>query len=145
MGISKHYIDTNDKPIQFNPNELADKLKCKIPELVFAYILGSAAKSCIIYPHSDLDLAFYLNKNVTLDIIEKIQEIVYNEVGPVRCDAGILNNADPVYRFEALKGRLLFTMNSDIWLTFYSLTCREYESQIFDYERQWKYRLEARS
>jgi thiamine monophosphate kinase len=62
----------------------------------------------------------------------------------VRCDAGILNSAEPVYRFEALKGRLLFVHDRVGYAAFYSLTCREYESQMASYERQRLYRQEAR-
>ena len=56
------------------------------------------------------------------------------------CDIGFLNHAEPVYRFEALRGRLLFTRNVETYLRFFSLTCREYESQLADYERQYRYR-----
>ena len=58
-------------------------------------------------------------------------------------DIGILNGAEPIYRFEALKGRLLFCRDEERYLDFFSLTCREYESQIADYERQRRYRLEG--
>ena len=61
-------------------------------------------------------------------------------VPDVRCDIGILNSAEPIYRFEALKGRLLFARDQERYVTFFSKTCREYESQMFDYERQLKYR-----
>lgn len=62
----------------------------------------------------------------------------------VECDVGVLNDADPVFRFEALRGQLLFTRDRERYLDVYSLTCREYESQMADYERQHRYRLEAR-
>ncbi len=67
-----------------------------------------------------------------------------SEIVPgIECDIGILNNAEPVYRFEALRGKLLFARDYEAYLKFYSLTCREYESQLADYERQHRYRLAA--
>jgi hypothetical protein len=48
-----------------------------------------------------------------------------------------------VYRFEALKGRLLFARDRDFLAEFHSLTCREYETQMIHYARQRRYRLEA--
>ena len=58
-------------------------------------------------------------------------------------EIGFLNDAEPVYRFEALKGRLLFTRDRNEYLSFFALTCREYESQLVDYERQYRYRMGA--
>jgi hypothetical protein len=45
-------------------------------------------------------------------------------------------------RFEPLKGRLLFARDMNRFLDAYSLACREYESQMRDYERQARYRLQ---
>ena len=58
----------------------------------------------------------------------------------VRCDLGTLNGAEPVYRYEALKGKLLFVRDRERWLQFYSRTCRQYESQMFHYQKQLAYR-----
>ena len=60
-------------------------------------------------------------------------------------DVGFLNRAEPVYRFEALKGKVLFCRDQETYVKFFSLTCREYESQIADYERQRQYRIEAKT
>ena len=53
----------------------------------------------------------------------------------VNVDLGVLNEKEPVYRFEALKGRLLFTRDLECRLHFYSLTCREYEHWMFHYDK----------
>ena len=142
MGLSKRYLDTNEQPLVFDPDELARTLEERVPEIIFAYLLGSAADGTV-GPHSDLDLAVYLEEKPTLSLYTDIEKICSEVVGPVRCDIGIVNNAEPVFRFEALKGRLLFTRDRERWLTFYSRTCREYEHQLFDYERQRRYRLES--
>jgi len=56
----------------------------------------------------------------------------------------VFDRAEPAYRFEALKGRLLFARDHERFLDAFSLACREYESQIYDYERQAGYRLKRR-
>lgn len=113
-----------------------------MPEISFALILGSAMGGTI-GPHSDLDMALYLNQQRSLEIHRRITDIC-QEVIPVRCDLGYLNHAEPVYRYEALKGRLLFTRDEEVWLRFFSLTCREYEHAMARYAAQHRYRLEAR-
>ena len=132
--------------------------------MVFAYLHGSAAVSGVVPAHSDLDVALFVDPVVlnagsgagtiadpvttgyplcaAYDAVARVAE----SVAPgVRCDIGILNGAEPVFRFEVLKGRLLFCRDREQWLHFYSLTCREYESQLFHYEKQHRYRVEARS
>jgi predicted nucleotidyltransferase len=76
--------------------------------------LMGSARNGTVNQGSDLDLAVFLNRKPNL----------------------------PLY--DNLKGRLLFTRNQEIWLTFYSRTCREVEHQMFHYEKQRRYRLEAR-
>ena len=141
MAFSKRYIEKNRDYLYFDVKTLSEVIKGKFTEVVFAYILGSASAGNV-QPYSDLDLAVYLETNPNLDFYTELQQVCAQVVGPVKCDVGILNNADPVYRFEALKGHLLFTRNREKWLTFYSRTCREYEHQLYDYEKQRLYRLE---
>lgn len=150
MGLSKLYIDRQNEASPFDPDRLSRELEQRLPCIAFAYLMGSA-KEGLVEPHSDLDLAVYLDPKSPeqdssfdfLDFYSTTQRLVEEIVGPVRCDLGILNKAEPVYRFEALKGRLLFSRNEELRASFYSLTCREYEHQLFDYERQRRYRLEA--
>ena len=142
MGISKRHIDTNEKQITVNFSALKDALKQKVPEIIFACVPGSAATS-VIKPYSDFDLAVFTSVKPDFDLYQKIQDTCLDVIGQVRIDLGFLNNAEPVYRYEALKGKLLYTNNEEEWLRFYSLTCREYETQMVHYERQRLYRLEA--
>jgi hypothetical protein len=78
-----------------------------------------------------------------LEFYSSITEIINEIVPDVRVDIGILNRAEPVFRLEALKGTLLFTRSTEEYAAFFSRTCREYESQMVDYEKQQRYRLEA--
>jgi predicted nucleotidyltransferase len=142
MTLSKRYLnrptgDTVDFP------GLGDAIREACPEVVFAYVHGSAAGG-EVEPYSDLDIAVYLSDEAPLDFYGRVSDAAQTVVA-ARPDVGILNEAEPVYRFEALKGRLLFTRDPKMWLRFYSITCREYEHQMVHYERQLRYRLKAHS
>jgi predicted nucleotidyltransferase len=143
MGLSKKHLDTCADEVSINLEALGDALKNRVPEIEFAFILGSSADTGIVKPYSDLDIAVYLNSKLNMRIFEDVMTVCKEFVGPVRCDLGFLNGAEPVYRFEALKGRLLFARDRDALTGFFSLTCREYETQMIHYARQRRYRLEA--
>jgi predicted nucleotidyltransferase len=114
----------------------------KCTEIEFALLMGSA-KTGVVNPHSDIDIAIYLREPITIEFYAQVTACVNQQLArDVRVDIGILNKADPVYRFESLKGRLLFSRNEENWLHFYSVTCREYETQMLHYERQRRYRME---
>lgn len=142
MGLSKKYLSENRHPVYFDPAELASVLRENLPEVEFCFLMGSAMDGTVAVG-SDLDLAFYLKAKPSFEFYGRVAAAVEKLMPAVHCDTGILNNAEPVYRFEALKGRLLFTRDQERYLTFFSRTCREYESQMFDYERQRRYRREA--
>lgn len=142
MGLSKRHIDFNYEDSVFSVDLLAESLDKELPEAVFGLIFGSA-KSGTVKAYSDLDLAFYLSEPVTYQFYRKVNKVVERFLPEVRADIGILNNAEPIFRYETLKGELLFTRDQEQYLRFYSLTCREYESQMVDYEKQYRYRMEV--
>jgi hypothetical protein len=142
MGLSKRHLNGTAHPIPFNPDALAAILMAGLPEAVFCLLMGSATGGTVA-AGSDLDLAFYLSERPSLEFYGRVAGAVRSLLPDVRCDTGILNAAEPVYRFEALKGRLLFARDEERYLSFFSRTCREYESQMADYERQLRYRLEV--
>jgi len=141
MPLSKRYLGTNEEMVRFDVGELAEALKAGCPTAQFALLLGSAVNGCV-QPHGDVDLAFHVVAPAGWEFRRRVAEICRSVIGEVRCDMGILNHAEPVYRFEALKGRLLFVRDQEAWLRFYSVSCREYEHQMIHYERQWRYRME---
>ncbi len=140
MGLSRKHLSENFVPVHFDPEVLAVALKENLPEADFCLLMGSSAGG-VVNAFSDLDLAFYLNVKSSYSFYSKAMDLVRDLIPDVRVDIGILNRSEPVYRFEALKGRLLFVRDEERYLTFFSRTCREYESQMFDYERQRRYRL----
>jgi predicted nucleotidyltransferase len=142
MGLSRKHLSENFVSVRFDPEALAVALKQNLPEADFCFLMGSAVTGTV-KAYSDLDLAFFLNTKPAYGFYGKVMDVVRGVVPDVRCDIGILNSAEPVYRFEALKGRLLFARDQERYVTFFSRTCREYESQMFDYERQRRYRREA--
>jgi len=142
MSLSRKHLAENFIPVHFDPDRLAAVLNEKLPEADFCFLMGSAVDG-VVKAYSDLDLAFYLTEPSSFHFFNEVTDVVHTVVPNVRVDVGILNSAEPVYRFEALKGRRLFARNEERYLTFYSRTCREYESQMFDYERQRRYRREA--
>ena len=126
--------------MKFAPEKLSNALQASCTEVLFALLHGSA-KDGQVNPGSDIDLALFIEGKPTLEFYEKVSGIVETVAAGAQCDIGILNNAEPVFRFEALKGNLLFNKDMETYLDFFSLTCREYESQMADYLRQKNYRL----
>ena len=143
MSISRKYINKQLSNINFNTADLARLIKKDLSIVDFCFILGSSVDG-VIRKNSDLDLALYLNKKADYELYSRVFEIVEKCASGAVCDIGVLNNAEPVYCFEAIRGRLLFTRNLEKYLRFYSLTCRLYESQMISYERQLQYRRECR-
>lgn len=126
----------------FDIDKLATALDDACPGVVFALLHGSA-RDGQVGPGSDIDIALFLRGKPDLELYRQTQEAIHAVVSEAEADIGILNQAEPVYRFEALKGRLLFCRDQEAYLSFFSRTCREYEEQLADYERQRNYRLAA--
>ena len=141
MPLSKHYLDTQEHDVPVDVDGITRLLETGYPQVSLALIVGSAARG-VIRAHGDLDLAVYCAEPLTPQQRIALMGSVSDMHQGVRCDLGILNHAEPVFRFESLKGRLLFARDEETWLRFYSITCREYESQMVQYERQRRYRLE---
>jgi predicted nucleotidyltransferase len=129
------------KSKKINIIQLAEGLEKAFPEILFAFLFGSA-KNGKIKPVSDVDLAVYIKG--TLDkttLISRILKFMESETSS-DCDLTFLNNTDPVLAMEALRGTLLFVRKEsmDIYADFYSLTCRLYEDQTYWMKKQLEYR-----
>jgi predicted nucleotidyltransferase len=74
MGISKKYLDKNQGNRHFKHGELSRLLRNLVPDIVFAYLMGSA-RNGTVKQGSDLDLAVFLNRKPDLPLYDKIQEI----------------------------------------------------------------------
>jgi len=140
VGLSKRYLSDRREPVEFDPAALGTALRKACEEILFALLMGSARDGHVAVG-SDLDLALYLEVPPSLRVVARVQDIAASFAPGVYCDVGFLRNTEPVFRFEALKGRLLFTRDQELFLRFFSLTCREYESQLASYARQYSYRM----
>lgn len=128
--------------MKFDCEKLAHAIESACPEVVFALLHGSAQDGHV-NDGSDLDIALFVHGPSTLNLYQRAYDAMASAAADVEPDVGILNNAEPVYRFETLKGKLLFCRDREAYLDFFSKTCRQYEFQMADYERQHRYRLEA--
>ena len=137
-------MKTSGGSLTLDFNRLAVAVREASSDIVFAVVLGSA-KGGVVEPGSDLDLAVFLtDPERAISVYDAVSRAVNALLPEVIADIGFLNRADPVYRFQAASGRLLFTRDQEVWLDFFSRAAREYEYQIADYARQLRYRLEAR-
>ena len=125
-----------------NIKQLAKALEEAFPEMLFAFLFGSAREGTI-NPGSDVDMAIYIQETADkFTLISRILKIVESEISTDKFDLVVLNDAGPVLAMEALKGTILFIRKEamDIYADFYSLTCRLYEDQIFWMKKQLEYR-----
>jgi hypothetical protein len=127
--------------MKIDEKNLTKTLKEQCPEIVFAFLHGSACTG-LADKQSDIDIAVFLDSKESLDFYKKIYPLLEEFSEGRDIDVGILNDADPVYRFEAIKGRRLLCRDKSRFADFFSNTCREYEYQMADYQRQKKYRKE---
>jgi predicted nucleotidyltransferase len=63
MGLSKRYLEHNSAELRFSVAALADALKARADDVVFACLLGSASAGRI-KPYSDLDIAKALKEDL---------------------------------------------------------------------------------
>lgn len=143
MSLSQRHLDRRTAVRTLDFDRLAAALQSSSPDIVFAVVLGSGVTG-VLPPGSDLDLALWIAEpSRALEALLAAIKAVESLLPDVRPDVGVLNRADPVYRFAAAGGRLLFTRDLEVWLDFFSRAAREYEYQLADYDRQRRYRLEA--
>ena len=142
MSLSKQHLSSHTQPLHVDVAALGQALSATCPEVAFAFLMGSSKDGCVAVG-SDIDVALYVEGKASWDLYTRVEEVVARFASGAHCDAGLLKNAEPVYRYEALKGRLLFARDHEAYVRFFSLTCREYEWQLADYERQYRYRMEA--
>jgi predicted nucleotidyltransferase len=104
------------------------------PNVVAAWAFGSA-RDGLLRPGSDVDIGVLMARQPTfdeqLDLLGRLQDTLsLDEV-----DLVVLNEANPILRFEAVSGRRLFIRDLSAMAEFVSLTAREYEDEMAQYER----------
>lgn len=128
--------------IYFKHNELTKALQ-KFEEIAFAYVFGSS-KDEVVNEGSDIDIAVYLIKNekeleLRLQIIAELEKIIPSFSN---YDLVVLNSANSILAMQAIQGKLLFVNKDfeDVYASFYSQTCRQFEDDSFWMKKQLEYR-----
>lgn len=127
---------------KINIQQLSNDIEANCPYVQFAYLFGSSQNG-EVKEGSDMDIAVYVDDtSKKIDAIPQITGIVEKQCGGIDVDIVFLNSAETLLAFEVLKGRRLFVREDakELLAGFYSLTCREYESEIFWRKKQLEYR-----
>lgn len=115
----------------------ADAVWQSTVNIVAAWAFGSA-QTGHIRPGSDADVAILLDNpmpfNEQLDLLAKLQTALQFE----EIDLVVLNDANPMLRFEAISGKRLFCRDVGETAAFVSLTAREYEDELAQWQRAIK-------
>ena len=104
------------------------------PAVVAAWAFGSAQDG-FARAGGDVDVGILVDRPLTfdeqLDLLGRLQAALQFE----DVDLVILNDANPILRFEAVSGRLLFCRDKQRMAAFVSLTAREYEDEMAQWQR----------
>ena len=109
------------------------------PDIVAVWAFGSAQEG-ELRPGSDVDIGVLMARPPSfddqLDLLGRLQDALrLDEV-----DLVVLNDASAVLRFEAVSGRRLFCRDLPALAEFQSLTAREYEDEMAQYEQAMRLR-----
>lgn len=108
------------------------------PNVVAAWAFGSA-RDGMVRPGSDLDIGILTQTlpglEEQLDLLIRLQATL----GFEDIDLVILNDANPILRFEAISGRPLFCRDVDRRAEFVSLSAREYEDAMAFWQRSLRH------
>jgi predicted nucleotidyltransferase len=109
------------------------------PDVVAAWAFGSA-QGGELRDDSDADVGVLMTQRPTfdeeLDLLGQLQDALrLDEV-----DLVILNDANAILRFEAVSGKRLFIRDVAAMAEFVSLTAREYEDEMAQWERALRQR-----
>ncbi len=104
------------------------------PNVIAAWAFGSAQDG-MVRPGSDVDIGILAQTlpglEEQLDLLIRLQDTL----GFEDIDLVILNDANPILRFEAISGRLLFCRDVGRRVEFVSLSAREYEDAMAFWQR----------
>lgn len=128
---------------EFSIPLLQEALK-KHDKIAFALLFGSSKDGRLIKDSADVDIALYLSDKPSADMLAEIVGLCQDAIKYDNIDLVVLNDADPILSFEALFGKLLVCNNEEAYLSFFSLTCRQYEDEMLRIERSLSYRRSSR-
>jgi predicted nucleotidyltransferase len=108
--------------------------------ILAAWHFGSSAHGGI-RPGADVDIGVLFHQKPTIDELVDLRAVIQDAVSFDEIDLVVLNDASPVLRFEAVSGRPVYTADPEARATFCSLTAREYEDEM----AQWQWALNLKS
>jgi predicted nucleotidyltransferase len=111
-----------------------------ISKITAVWLFGSA-QAGEVSEGSDVDIAVLTEQPLSfveqLEILSRLRrQLQFDEI-----DLVVLNEANPILRFEAVSGKLLFCRDRQQMAAFVSLVAREYEDEM----AQWRMALQARN
>jgi len=107
----------------------AERVWAASPNIIAVWVFGSAQDGQI-KPGSDLDIAALFETMPSLDEQANLRADLQQALQVDEIDLLILNQANPIVRFEAISGRSIFCRDRGRRAEFASLTAREYEDEM---------------
>jgi predicted nucleotidyltransferase len=109
------------------------------PDVVAAWAFGSA-RDGLLREGSDADVGVLLARRPTFDEQIDLLGRLQDALRLYEVDLVVLNDANAILRFEAVSGKRLFIRDLSAAAEFVSLTAREYEDEMAQYERALRQR-----
>lgn len=102
-----------------------------------AWHFGSTAQGRF-RPGADIDIGVLFVRHPSLDALADLRSDLQKVLNYDDIDLVVLNGASPILRFEAVSGRAIYTADLEARATFVSLTAREYEDEMAQYQKALK-------
>lgn len=103
------------------------------PNIIAAWAFGSAQEGTI-RDSGDIDIGILVESAPSLKELTRLLSHLQEALQFEDIDLVVLNDANPILRFEALSGRSLFCRDLSRRAEFASLTAREYEDSMAFFE-----------
>jgi len=120
----------------------AEQIWQETPEVLAAWAFGSARDGQVA-PGSDVDVGVWFEAPPSFELQLALLARLQDTLGVDEVDLVVLNETNPILRFEALSGRTLYCRDRSRCAGFASLTAREYEDAMAFWERGLRMRRQA--
>jgi predicted nucleotidyltransferase len=109
------------------------------PTVIAAWVFGSA-QGGEVGEGSDVDIGLLMESKPSFDEQLELWVSLQKAIRVAELDLVVLNEANPILRFEAISGRAIFCRDVGRRAEFASLTAREYEDSMALWQRGLVYR-----
>lgn len=104
------------------------------PDILAAWHFGSSRQGGI-RPGADVDIGVLFYRIPSIDELADIRAELQDALSFDEIDLVVLNDASPVLRFEAVSGQPVYIADPEARAGFCSLTAREYEDEMAQWQR----------